>query len=235
MVFRTRVIVRLGTQNRMVTKGYRKGVYDRVTTGTAANWKPPESWRPGAGVDTPIRYTRPSIPIRLSSEETVVRTGLTVIAHVTAKTGQEDLVHQALLDLVDQHAKRKVASTMTYTNLKRMPPSLRCTRIGTRLQTSIHTPSQLICRPSPGSRLTFWSGRPRSVNGLWFQNSRTTTHHAEVSQHSTQAIGNPGAFSETRQRLAFCGAALLQSLSVRAILFDEGQDGLVLTLHLLRV
>ena len=30
MVFRTRVIVRLGTQNRMVTKGYRKGVYDRV-------------------------------------------------------------------------------------------------------------------------------------------------------------------------------------------------------------
>jgi hypothetical protein len=34
MVFRTRVIVRLGTQNRMVTKGYRKGVYDRVTSGT---------------------------------------------------------------------------------------------------------------------------------------------------------------------------------------------------------
>jgi hypothetical protein len=31
MVFRTRVIVRRGTQNRMVTKGYRKGVYDRVT------------------------------------------------------------------------------------------------------------------------------------------------------------------------------------------------------------
>src|SRR5580704_8657905 len=36
MVFRTRVIVRLGTQNRMVTKGYRKGVYDRVTAGTHA-------------------------------------------------------------------------------------------------------------------------------------------------------------------------------------------------------
>ncbi len=31
MVFRTRVIVRLGTQNRMVTKGYRKGVYEWVT------------------------------------------------------------------------------------------------------------------------------------------------------------------------------------------------------------
>lgn len=31
MVFRTRVIVRLGKQNRMVTNGYRKGVYDRVT------------------------------------------------------------------------------------------------------------------------------------------------------------------------------------------------------------
>jgi quinol monooxygenase YgiN len=107
MVFRTRVIVRLGTQNRMVTKGYRKGVYDRVTTGTAANWKPPESWRPGAGVPTPIRYTRPSIPIRLSSEETVVRTGLTVIAHVTAKTGQEDLVRQALLDLVAPTRKEK--------------------------------------------------------------------------------------------------------------------------------
>ena len=30
VVFRTRVIVRLGTQNRMVTKGYRKGVYNRV-------------------------------------------------------------------------------------------------------------------------------------------------------------------------------------------------------------
>ncbi len=34
MVFRTKVIVRLGTRNRMVTKGYRKGVYDRVTSGT---------------------------------------------------------------------------------------------------------------------------------------------------------------------------------------------------------
>lgn len=28
MVFRTRVIVRLGRQNRMVTKGYQKGVYE---------------------------------------------------------------------------------------------------------------------------------------------------------------------------------------------------------------
>ena len=31
MVFRTRVIVRLRGQIRMVTKGYRKGVYVRVT------------------------------------------------------------------------------------------------------------------------------------------------------------------------------------------------------------
>jgi hypothetical protein len=31
MFFRTRVIVRLGLQNRMVTKGYRKGVYEWVT------------------------------------------------------------------------------------------------------------------------------------------------------------------------------------------------------------
>src|SRR5579864_9191845 len=30
----TRAIVRLVTQNRMVTKGYQKGVYDRVTEGT---------------------------------------------------------------------------------------------------------------------------------------------------------------------------------------------------------
>ena len=30
---RTRAIVRLDTQNRMVTKGYQKGVYDRVTKG----------------------------------------------------------------------------------------------------------------------------------------------------------------------------------------------------------
>jgi hypothetical protein len=50
MVFRTRVIVRLGTQNRMVTKGYRKGVYDRVTTGTAANWKVIRAARLGAEV-----------------------------------------------------------------------------------------------------------------------------------------------------------------------------------------
>ena len=35
MVFRTRVIVRRVTKNRMVTKGYRKGVYDRVTSGTS--------------------------------------------------------------------------------------------------------------------------------------------------------------------------------------------------------
>ena len=33
MVLRTRPIVRLDTQNRMVTKGYQKGVYDRVTEG----------------------------------------------------------------------------------------------------------------------------------------------------------------------------------------------------------
>src|ERR1043166_7309211 len=34
MVLRTRPIVRLDTQNRMVTKGYQKGVYDRVTEET---------------------------------------------------------------------------------------------------------------------------------------------------------------------------------------------------------
>src|SRR4029077_2578497 len=37
MVFRTRVIVRRVTKNRMVTKGYRKGVYDRVMSGTTAD------------------------------------------------------------------------------------------------------------------------------------------------------------------------------------------------------
>jgi hypothetical protein len=35
MFFRTRVIVRLGLKNRMVTKGYRKGVYEWVTCGTS--------------------------------------------------------------------------------------------------------------------------------------------------------------------------------------------------------
>jgi len=35
MAVRTRPIVRLGVMNRMVTKGYRKGVYERVTKGTA--------------------------------------------------------------------------------------------------------------------------------------------------------------------------------------------------------
>ena len=34
----------------MVTKGYRKGVYDRVTTGTAANWKVIRAARLGAEV-----------------------------------------------------------------------------------------------------------------------------------------------------------------------------------------
>src|ERR1043166_5934827 len=33
MVLRTRPIVRPDSQNRMVTKGYQKGVYDRVTEG----------------------------------------------------------------------------------------------------------------------------------------------------------------------------------------------------------
>jgi hypothetical protein len=33
MAGRTRAIVRLGGANRMVTKGYRKGVYERVTKG----------------------------------------------------------------------------------------------------------------------------------------------------------------------------------------------------------
>ncbi len=32
--FRTRPIVRLDVMNRMVTKGYQKGVYERVTKGT---------------------------------------------------------------------------------------------------------------------------------------------------------------------------------------------------------
>ena len=34
MAYRTRPIVRLEVMNRMVTKGYRKGVYERVTSGT---------------------------------------------------------------------------------------------------------------------------------------------------------------------------------------------------------
>jgi len=36
MVLSDRVIVRLGCQNCMVTKGYQKGVYERVTSGTCA-------------------------------------------------------------------------------------------------------------------------------------------------------------------------------------------------------
>jgi len=39
-MIRTRVIVRLGRQNRMVTKGYQKGVYDRVTKGTGVSDAP---------------------------------------------------------------------------------------------------------------------------------------------------------------------------------------------------
>jgi len=35
MADRTRPIVRLEVMNRMVTKGYQKGVYERVTKGTA--------------------------------------------------------------------------------------------------------------------------------------------------------------------------------------------------------
>src|ERR1700675_3101935 len=45
MVFRTRVIVRRVTKNRMVTKGYRKGVYDRVTSGTTLDNG--SKWRTG--------------------------------------------------------------------------------------------------------------------------------------------------------------------------------------------
>src|SRR5271167_743879 len=39
MAVRTRPIVRLGVIDRMVTKGYRKGVYERVTKGTGENWR----------------------------------------------------------------------------------------------------------------------------------------------------------------------------------------------------
>jgi len=35
MAFRTRPIVRPDVTNRMVTNGYRKGVYERVTKGTS--------------------------------------------------------------------------------------------------------------------------------------------------------------------------------------------------------
>ena len=41
------------------------------------------------------------------SEETVVRTGITVIAYMTAKTGHEDRVREALLDLVAKTRKEK--------------------------------------------------------------------------------------------------------------------------------
>ena len=36
MAFRTRPIVRPDVTNRMVTEGYRKGVYERVTKGTSS-------------------------------------------------------------------------------------------------------------------------------------------------------------------------------------------------------
>src|SRR5882672_463600 len=45
MVFRTRVIVRRVTYIRMVTKGYRKGVYDRVTDGTTLGNRKSQAFR----------------------------------------------------------------------------------------------------------------------------------------------------------------------------------------------
>lgn len=61
MVFQTSVIVRLGTQNRMVTKGYQKGVYDRVTGGIGAEQPNPayaELFRHSSGNVYPIESTR---------------------------------------------------------------------------------------------------------------------------------------------------------------------------------
>lgn len=45
VVFRTRPIVRLAIKNRMVTKGYHKGVYDWVTCESEAEWVTVQSFK----------------------------------------------------------------------------------------------------------------------------------------------------------------------------------------------
>src|SRR5205085_1846015 len=51
-----KVIVRLVTKNRMVTKGYQEGVYERVTKGTRGKW-----WQKKSGLQISDR-TEPQTP-----------------------------------------------------------------------------------------------------------------------------------------------------------------------------
>src|SRR5262249_41886191 len=62
LVSRTRAIVRRPRKNRMVTKGYRKGVYDRVTLGTARSRSTPLKYQSLAHVLTATLHRELSRP-----------------------------------------------------------------------------------------------------------------------------------------------------------------------------
>ena len=97
----------------MVTKGYQKGVYDRVAKTRVARAPSPvrvpqESRNLNIASQAHARAITPAntAPSLYSTiEETLVKTGMTLIAYMTAKAGYEDEVRQALLELVAQTRK----------------------------------------------------------------------------------------------------------------------------------
>ena len=108
--------------------------------------------------------------------------GITVIAYINAKAGHRDEVRRALLDLVAQTRTEKgcinydVHQSLESTTRFAIYENWNCQ------PTSMRTPRLLPCETSPELQAPSWSVPPRSLNGLWFQNS--ATDDADVCQHS---------------------------------------------------
>ena len=108
-----------------------------------------------------------------------MRTGLTVIAYITAKAGHQQQVREALLDLVaqtrnergcvnyDLHQSQENATEFAiYENWDKAS------------DLDLHMLNRLMFKSSPELRATCWDVQRRSENGSWFQNSKARTSNA---------------------------------------------------------
>jgi len=94
-----------------------------------------------------------------------MKTGLTVIAYVTAKVGQEDEVRNALLDLVACTRDERGCVNYNLHQSDATPVKFQFTRTGSMLPTSTGTLSQAMCGPSEEKWPIAWNVLLRSRNG----------------------------------------------------------------------
>jgi hypothetical protein len=96
------------------------------------------------------RHKTPNLSAILDRRrEIVVKTGITVIAYMTAKSGNEDQVREALLDLVARTRKEKGCINYDLHQSRENAAHFVIYENWTRLQTRIRTPNQVVCRRSP--------------------------------------------------------------------------------------